>query len=102
MSSSKSPIASLSWPVAASLLRAMPRPFGPMRGCARCISVHTGPTREAAMTRHELGPAAPVGLQPRGAALRVREIDAWYDAAQILRGERLQVGPGEAVGQIGR
>ncbi|WP_430626832.1 ABC transporter ATP-binding protein [Yanghanlia caeni] len=66
------------------------------------MSVHTGPTREAAMTRHELGPAAPVGLQPRDALLRVRELDAWYGAAQILRGVSLQVGRGEVVALMGR
>lgn len=49
-----------------------------------------------------LGPPAHVGLQAADTLLDVRELDAWYGAAQILRGVSLQVGRGEVVALMGR
>lgn len=54
------------------------------------------------MTGYELGHPAPVAMQPADALLDVRELDAWYGAAQILRGVSLQVMRGEVVALMGR
>lgn len=54
------------------------------------------------MPGHELGPPAPVALQPADLLLDVRELDAWYGAAQILHGVSLQVRRGEVVALMGR
>ena len=54
------------------------------------------------MTGFELGPAASVAMQPANMLLDVQELDAWYGAAQILRGVSLQVGRGEVVALMGR
>jgi len=54
------------------------------------------------MQGFELGHPAPAALQAVDALLDVRELDAWYDAAQILRGVSLQVARGEVVALMGR
>lgn len=54
------------------------------------------------MTGHELGHPAPVGLRRADMLLDVRDLNAWYGAAQILRGVNLQVGRGEVVALMGR
>lgn len=54
------------------------------------------------MPGHELGPPATVALEPAATLLDVRELDAWYAAAQILRGVSLQVQRGEVVALMGR
>lgn len=54
------------------------------------------------MTEYQLGPPAPVGVQPAHTLLDVQELDAWYGAAQILRNVSLQVGRGEVVALMGR
>jgi len=54
------------------------------------------------MPEHDVGHPAPVGLRAVDSLLDVRELDAWYGAAQILRGVSLQVGRGEVVALMGR
>lgn len=54
------------------------------------------------MPGHELGPPVSVALQPADLLLDVRELDAWYGAAQILHGVSLQVRRGEVVALMGR
>lgn len=54
------------------------------------------------MPGHELGPPVSVALQSAPVLLDVRELDAWYGAAQVLRGVSLQVQRGEVVALMGR
>ncbi|HLU79791.1 MAG TPA: ABC transporter ATP-binding protein [Burkholderiaceae bacterium] len=54
------------------------------------------------MSRFEIGPAAPVAVQRTAALLEVRQLDAWYGAAQILREVDLEVRRGEVVALMGR
>lgn len=54
------------------------------------------------MAGFELGPPAPVGVQAAAQLLEVRDLDAWYGAAQILFGVSLQVARGEVVALMGR
>ena len=54
------------------------------------------------MARYEVGHPAKVGVQPVDALLDVDKLDAWYGAAQILRGVSLQVRRGEVVALMGR
>ncbi|NLC34836.1 MAG: ATP-binding cassette domain-containing protein, partial [Alcaligenaceae bacterium] len=54
------------------------------------------------MTGYEVGHPASVAVQPAHSLLDVQELDAWYGAAQVLRGVSLQVGRGEVVALMGR
>ena len=54
------------------------------------------------MSRYDVAPATPAGLQAANPLLDVQELDAWYGAAQILHGVSLQVGRGEVVALMGR
>lgn len=54
------------------------------------------------MAAYELGHPESVGVQAADVLLDVQELDAWYGAAQILRGVSLQVGRGEVVALMGR
>src|SRR5690606_25504113 len=54
------------------------------------------------MAGYDLSRAAKVGIQPADTLLDVQELDAWYGAAQILRGVSLQVRRGEVVALMGR
>lgn len=54
------------------------------------------------MTAYEVGPPASVAVQSAPSLLDVQQLDAWYGAAQILRGVSLQVGRGEVVALMGR
>src|SRR5690606_33612441 len=58
--------------------------------------------KESVMAGFELGPPAPVGVQAAAQLLEVRDLDAWYGAAQILFGVSLQVARGEVVALMGR
>ncbi|HLT98859.1 MAG TPA: ABC transporter ATP-binding protein [Burkholderiaceae bacterium] len=52
--------------------------------------------------RFELGPPVSVAVQPAATLLEVKGLDAWYGAAQVLRGVDLQVARGEVVALMGR
>ncbi|MFA7667882.1 MAG: ABC transporter ATP-binding protein [Burkholderiaceae bacterium] len=54
------------------------------------------------MAAFELGHPAPSCVQTADMLLDVHELDAWYGAAQVLRGVSLQVGRGEVVALMGR
>ncbi len=54
------------------------------------------------MPGHEVGHPVSVGLRAADTLLDVRDMDAWYGAAQILHGVSLQVGRGEVVALMGR
>lgn len=56
----------------------------------------------AFMPGYELAHPAPLGLRVADTLLDVYELDAWYGAAQVLRGVSLQVGRGEVVALMGR
>lgn len=54
------------------------------------------------MTGFDVGHPAPVAMQSAHTLLEVQGLDAWYGAAQVLRGVGLQVGRGEVVALMGR
>ena len=54
------------------------------------------------MMAYELTTPASVGLQATEGLLDVQQLEAWYGAAQILRGVDLQVARGEVVALMGR
>jgi len=54
------------------------------------------------MNRYELDRPAHVGVSTVDGLLHVEELDAWYGAAQVLRGVSLHVGRGEVVALMGR
>ena len=54
------------------------------------------------MSGFAVGRPAPVAMRAAHTLLDVQDLDAWYGAAQILRGVSLQAGRGEVVALMGR